>query len=48
MERKPTSLPDFIDIIKHVWIKEITVNYCQKLFDSMTRRIASCFENKGL
>ena len=43
VERKPTSLQDFIDIIKHVWIDEITVDNCQILFDSMPH-IASCLK----
>ena len=46
MKRKPMSLPDLIDIIKHIWIEEITVDYCQKP-DSMPRRNAFCRENKG-
>ena len=48
MERKPTSLPDLIDIVRHVRIEEITVDYFQKLFYLMPRHTPSCLENKGL
>ena len=46
-ERNPTSLASLKEAIKDVWIKEITIEYCEKLVMSMPVRIASVLTNKG-
>lgn len=43
----PTSYDDLIQKIKQVWVTEITPEYCQKLCDSMPRRIQAVIDNNG-
>lgn len=44
---KPTSEAQLRNIIKEVWVKEISVDYCKKLIDSMPQRIKAVLENHG-
>ena len=44
----PTSRDDLIRVIKEVWVKEITQEYCSFLISSMPRRINAVLANKGL
>ena len=44
---KSTSLDDLQQKIKLVWCTEISIEYCQKLVDSMPQRLAAVIANKG-
>ena len=46
-EKQPTSDAKLVKIIKEVWVKEISKEYCQSLSDSMPRRIEAVIKNKG-
>jgi hypothetical protein len=34
-----TSLPKLMEAIKMIWVKEMKLDYFQKLYDSMPRRL---------
>ena len=44
----PTSEADVTKWIKHVWVQQITPDYCRKLCDSMLGKIATVLKNKGM
>ena len=44
---KPTYYSDLVEKVKQVWAKEITVEYCARLVESMPRRIAAVLAAKG-
>ena len=46
-EKQPTSGAELVKVIKEVWVKEISKEYCQSLIDSMPRRIEAVIKNKG-
>ena len=46
-EKQPTSGAELVKVIKKVWVKEISKEYCQSLIDSMPRRIEAVIKNKG-
>lgn len=43
----PTSLDDLKEKIKLVWTQHITQDYCERLVQSMPRRIAAVLANRG-
>ena len=45
---KPESLTHLKDIISQVWHEKFTIAECQKLVDSMPKRITAVLKNKGL
>ena len=46
-EKQPTSGAELVKVIKEVWVKEISKEYCQSLIDSLPRRIEAVIKNKG-
>lgn len=42
-----SSYEELIDVVKRVWIHEITPDYCRKLIESMPQRLLACMKNKG-
>ena len=46
-EKQPTSGAELVKVIKEVWVKEISKEYCQSLIDSMPRKIEAVIKNKG-
>ena len=44
---KPTSENHLADILRHVWVNEISPEYCKKLVESMPSRIRAVLENRG-
>ena len=46
-EKQPASGAELVKVIKEVWVKEISKEYCQSLIDSMPRRIEAVIKNKG-
>ena len=46
-EKQPTSGAELAKVIREVWVKEISKEYCQSLIDSMPRRIEAVIKNKG-
>lgn len=46
-EKQPGNIPELIEAIKLVWVKEITKDYCRKLIESMPRRLEEVIRNKG-
>ena len=46
-EKQPTSGAELVKVIKEVWVKEISKEFCQSLIDSMPRRIEAVIKNKG-
>lgn len=43
----PTSETELINIIKKVWVQDITLGYCERLVRSMPRRIKAVISSKG-
>ena len=46
-ERQPSSVPELAGVIKEVWVREISKEYCQSLIKSVPRRMAAAIRNKG-
>lgn len=46
-EKNPSSEKELISAIKHVWVTEITPDYCRNLARSMPDRIKAVLANKG-
>ena len=46
-EKQCSSKLELIEMIKSVWTTEISHDYCQRLFQSMPRRISECLRKKG-
>ena len=46
-EKQPLSGVELVKAIKEVWVKEISKEYCQSLFESMPRRIKAVIKNRG-
>lgn len=44
---QPSSLAELIEIIKKVWVKEISPGYCETLIRSMPRRLAAVIASGG-
>ena len=44
----PSSLTHLKQVIKEIWVREITPEYCEKLCLSMPKRIQVVLNNKGL
>ena len=45
-EKQPKSGAELVKVIKEVWVKEISKEYCQSLIDSMPMRIEAVIKNK--
>lgn len=46
LERNTQKIDDLLRAVRETW-DEITLEYCQALAKSMTKRIAACLANKG-
>ena len=46
-EKQLSSLPDLCRAIKEVWVKEISMEYCANLVNSMPQRLAAVIQNNG-
>ena len=46
-EKQPLSGTELVKVIKEVWVKEISKEYCQSLIKSMPRRIKAVIKNRG-
>ena len=46
-ELNPTSYKDVVDKVKSVWLQQMTVDYCNRLVESMARRIQTVLVVKG-
>ena len=46
-EKHPTSLSAFQLAIKKVWVKEVFLDYCCKLIESMPHCLQKVIKNKG-
>ena len=44
----PSSLTHLKQVIREIWVKEITPEYCEKLCLSMSKRIQALSNDKGL
>ena len=45
-EQQPSSLKHLENVIKVVWTRDITSEYCWKLIESMSRRLKMVIEKK--
>ena len=43
----PTSFDSLCEAIKEVWVEEVSVEYCQKLYKSIPKRIHAVLQAKG-
>ena len=43
----PTSETDLKNVLRRVWITEITADYCKTLVQSMPNRIQAVLKNRG-
>lgn len=46
-EQAPTSEKDLIEVIKRVWVTEVSQQYCENLVTSMPRRIEAVLKSRG-
>jgi len=44
-EQRPPSAKDFVKVIKEVWVKEISQEFCGNLVHSMTRRLQDVIQD---
>lgn len=46
-ERQPNSLKELKETIERVWYDDIKLEYIEKLYESMTRRVTALLKAKG-
>jgi len=46
-EKHPSSAKDLVKVIKEVWVKEISQEFCRNLVHSMPRRLKVVIKNGG-
>ena len=48
LQKKDTaSLPKLMNAIRHMWVQDLTPDYCRKLAEFMPRRLKKVIEAKG-
>ena len=47
VDKQPSSASALVDVIKNVWIKEISAEYCLDLIYNIPRLIQVVMQNKG-
>jgi len=46
-EKHPPCAKDFVKVIKEVWVKEFSQEFCRNLVHSMPRRLQDVIKNGG-
>jgi len=46
-EKHPSSAKDLVKVIKSVWVKEISQEFCKNLVHSMLQRLQEVIKNRG-